>query len=149
MWGLNPLLHPFLSYFDDSVLGCQRQCYKLHRVLRISARHRFGGGQQIEQPWPIQKQPREETAFVTGDMLAKRFLWYGGVSEAYWVSSQGVAVRVRLPASPCYSFRRDYLPGLLNRVVIHYNIVLCRVTGGGADAAVPERPRHQQRYGGR
>ncbi|XP_050718543.1 myogenesis-regulating glycosidase-like isoform X2 [Eriocheir sinensis] len=56
--------------------------------------HWFGGGQQIYQPWPIEKQPREETAYVTADMLQKRLMWYGGVTEAYWVSSQGVAVRV-------------------------------------------------------
>ena len=57
---------------------------------------RYGGGQQVKQPWPVEKQPRQETPFVTADMLARRNLWYGGVSEAYWVSSQGVAVRVRL-----------------------------------------------------
>ncbi|KAK4303288.1 hypothetical protein Pmani_024673 [Petrolisthes manimaculis] len=56
--------------------------------------HWYGGGQQITQPWPIESTPRDETAFVTGDMLQKRFLWYGGVTEAYWISSLGVAVRV-------------------------------------------------------
>ncbi|XP_063842492.1 myogenesis-regulating glycosidase-like [Scylla paramamosain] len=56
--------------------------------------HWFGGGQQVEQPWPLEQQPRQETAFVTADMLSRSSLWYGGVSEAYWVSSQGVAVRV-------------------------------------------------------
>ena len=50
----------------------------------------------MEQPWPLEQRPRQETAFVTADMLSRSSLWYGGVSEAYWVSSQGVAVRVRL-----------------------------------------------------
>ncbi|CAL4161555.1 unnamed protein product, partial [Meganyctiphanes norvegica] len=56
--------------------------------------HWYGGGEQISQPWPIEKVPRPETPFVTADMLQKRGQWYGGVSEAYWISSQGVAVRV-------------------------------------------------------
>ncbi|KAG0726908.1 Myogenesis-regulating glycosidase [Chionoecetes opilio] len=56
--------------------------------------HWFGGGEQVKQPWPLEKQPRKETAFVTSDMLQKRNQWYGGVTEAYWVSSQGVAVKV-------------------------------------------------------
>lgn len=38
---------------------------------------------------------------MTADMLQKRLKWYGGVSEAYWVSSQGVAVRVRLTNMTC------------------------------------------------
>ena len=59
---------------------------------------RFGGGEQARQPWPLEKHPRKETAFVTADMLQDRIHWYGGVSEAYWVSSQGVAVRVRQPS---------------------------------------------------
>uniref|UniRef100_A0A0P4W4L3 Glycoside hydrolase family 31 N-terminal domain-containing protein n=3 Tax=Scylla olivacea TaxID=85551 RepID=A0A0P4W4L3_SCYOL len=56
--------------------------------------HWYGGGQQARQPWPLEKHPRKETAFVTSDMLQDRVHLYGGVSEAYWVSSQGVAVRV-------------------------------------------------------
>ncbi|KAK7063208.1 hypothetical protein SK128_012465 [Halocaridina rubra] len=56
--------------------------------------HWYGGGEQIRQPWPIEKEPRPETPFVTADMLQKRGEWYGGVSEAYWISSQGAAVRV-------------------------------------------------------
>lgn len=56
--------------------------------------HWYGGGEQISQPWPLEKVPRPETPFVTADMLQKRAQWYGGVSEAYWISSQGVAVRV-------------------------------------------------------
>ncbi|MPC51474.1 putative family 31 glucosidase KIAA1161 [Portunus trituberculatus] len=56
--------------------------------------HWYGGGQQATQPWPLEKHPRKETAFVTSDMLQDRVHLYGGVSEAYWVSSQGVAVRV-------------------------------------------------------
>ena len=44
---------------------------------------------------------------MTSDMLQDRVHWYGGVSEAYWVSSQGVAVRVRRlgGASSCYLCR--------------------------------------------
>ncbi|XP_066944033.1 myogenesis-regulating glycosidase-like [Macrobrachium rosenbergii] len=56
--------------------------------------HWYGGGEQITEPWPIEKAPRQETPFVTADMLQSRDLWYGGVSEAYWISSQGAAVRV-------------------------------------------------------
>ncbi|XP_068226650.1 LOW QUALITY PROTEIN: myogenesis-regulating glycosidase-like [Palaemon carinicauda] len=56
--------------------------------------HWFGGGEQVKQPWPLEKTPRQETAFVTADMLQKRDLWYGGVSEAYWISSQGASVKV-------------------------------------------------------
>lgn len=56
--------------------------------------HWYGGGEQALQPWPLENVPRWETAFVTADMLQDRLRLYGGVSEAYWVSSQGVAVRV-------------------------------------------------------
>ncbi|XP_064111989.1 myogenesis-regulating glycosidase-like isoform X2 [Macrobrachium nipponense] len=56
--------------------------------------HWYGGGQQISQPWPIEKVPRNETPYVTADMLQRRDLWYGGVSEPYWISSRGIAVRV-------------------------------------------------------
>ncbi|XP_071552492.1 myogenesis-regulating glycosidase-like isoform X2 [Panulirus ornatus] len=56
--------------------------------------HWYGGGEQISQPWPIEQVPRPETAFVTADMLSNRLKWYGGVMEAYWISSLGVAVRV-------------------------------------------------------
>ncbi|XP_068216744.1 myogenesis-regulating glycosidase-like isoform X3 [Palaemon carinicauda] len=56
--------------------------------------HWYGGGEQISQPWPIEKVPRTETAYVTADMLQNRELWYGGVSEAYWISSQGIALKV-------------------------------------------------------
>ncbi|XP_050686086.1 myogenesis-regulating glycosidase-like isoform X2 [Eriocheir sinensis] len=55
---------------------------------------KYGGGQQAKQPWPMENEPRAETAFITADMSQDRKHLYGGVSEAYWVSSQGVAVRV-------------------------------------------------------
>lgn len=64
----------------------------------VCATSRYGGGQQASQPWPMENEPRAETAFVTADMSQDHKNLYGGVSEAYWVSSQGVAVRVR-PAS--------------------------------------------------
>lgn len=44
----------------------------------------------------MENEPRAETAFITADMSQDRKHLYGGVSEAYWVSSQGVAVWVRL-----------------------------------------------------
>ncbi|KAF2354194.1 Glycoside hydrolase family 31 [Trinorchestia longiramus] len=56
--------------------------------------HWYGGGEQFTQPWPIEKHPMEETAYVTADMLQLIGEWYGGVTEAYWISSQGIAVYV-------------------------------------------------------
>lgn len=55
--------------------------------------HWYGGGEQMFQRWPIETEPRIETAYVTGDMLQLP-RWYGGVTEAYWISSQGIAVVV-------------------------------------------------------
>ena len=55
---------------------------------------RYGGGQQFRQPWPIEQQRWPETAYVTADMLQVTGRSYGGVSEAYWVSSTGLAVVV-------------------------------------------------------
>ncbi|KAA0203921.1 hypothetical protein HAZT_HAZT003490 [Hyalella azteca] len=56
--------------------------------------HWYGGGEQFTQPWPIEQKPRPETAYVTADMLQRSNQWYGGVTEAYWISSQGLAVYV-------------------------------------------------------
>ncbi|KAL7641347.1 UNVERIFIED_CONTAM: hypothetical protein RMT77_008486 [Armadillidium vulgare] len=55
--------------------------------------HWYGGGGQITQPWPLEKTPREEIAFVTADML-QNGKNYGHVIERYWISSNGTAVRV-------------------------------------------------------
>ena len=54
---------------------------------------RYGGGEQYDQPWPIEQLPKAETAYVTGDFFQSSD-WYGGVTEAYWVSSTGLAVVV-------------------------------------------------------
>ncbi|XP_045612250.2 myogenesis-regulating glycosidase [Procambarus clarkii] len=69
--------------------------------------HWYGGGEQATQPWPLEQQPRPETAYVTADMLQKRSKWYGGVSEAYWISSLGVAVRVE-EETPLFLSVPDY-----------------------------------------
>ncbi|MCL4148240.1 UNVERIFIED_CONTAM: hypothetical protein GTU68_028826, partial [Idotea baltica] len=55
--------------------------------------HWYGGGQQFTEPWPMESNPRIETAYVTSDMLAR--VWtYGGVSESYWISSAGISAKV-------------------------------------------------------
>ena len=56
---------------------------------------RYGGGEQFTQPWPIENAPRDETPYVTSDMLQRALLWYGGVTENYWISSRGLAFIVR------------------------------------------------------
>nr|XP_045612251.1 myogenesis-regulating glycosidase-like isoform X3 [Procambarus clarkii] len=69
--------------------------------------HWYGGGEQITQPWPIEKQPRVETAYITADMLQNPSEWYAGVTEAYWISSLGVAVRVE-EETPLFLSVPDY-----------------------------------------
>ncbi|XP_053655548.1 myogenesis-regulating glycosidase isoform X3 [Cherax quadricarinatus] len=69
--------------------------------------HWYGGGEQVFQPWPIEKEPRDETAFITADMLQNPSRWYGGLTEAYWISSIGVAVRVE-ETTPLFVSVPDY-----------------------------------------
>ncbi|XP_069959028.1 myogenesis-regulating glycosidase isoform X3 [Cherax quadricarinatus] len=78
---------------------CQKVSWVASNVVEledciIMEGHWYGGGEQISQPWPIEKEPRDETAFITADMLQNPSRWYGGVTEAYWISSTGLAVRV-------------------------------------------------------
>ena len=57
---------------------------------------RYGGGETINQPWPLESEPRSETPYVNTEMFYSPERSYSGVTEAYWVSSKGLAVVVSL-----------------------------------------------------
>ncbi len=56
--------------------------------------HWYGGGEQYQQPWPLEEVEREDYPFVTGDMLQNAVTYYGGIVERYFLNSGGVAVFV-------------------------------------------------------
>lgn len=77
-------------------------------------------------------------------MLQKRLLWYGGVTEAYWISSMGVAVRVRNTNKIIISHHYRYTE-LIMPLQSSFYILLLGIKnevspmsgiGGGRDAAL-------------
>lgn len=50
--------------------------------------HWYGGGEQDAHSWPLENVPHFETPFAIGHG------WLQCLAEAYWVSSQGAAIRV-------------------------------------------------------
>ena len=52
--------------------------------------HWYGGGEVLEQSWPIENQSRDEEAYVTGDSIGTHH--YAGVLEPYWINSDGFAI---------------------------------------------------------
>ena len=55
----------------------------------------YGGAEEYEQHFPLRKSnSRAEVAYVTGDMLQDKDMYFGGVVEPWWVSSLGVGIHV-------------------------------------------------------
>ncbi|KAK2724962.1 hypothetical protein QYM36_001421 [Artemia franciscana] len=75
-------------------------CYRVHWETRTNVlkdcfflgdAQWYGSGERHSQRWPIQLEAQNETAFVTNDVIQFNDA-YGGVSEPYWLNSDGFAV---------------------------------------------------------
>ena len=71
----------------------------------------FGGPEEYYQRFPMNKQAkRESVPYLPGDMLQSKEMYFGGVAEPYWLTSDGVAIWVPEGVPLFYSWNSEQNP---------------------------------------
>lgn len=113
-WKYRARLH--INYSHTEIMSCYQIHWEslsptttLRDCISLKGAHWYGMGEVKNISWPLSGISEEPQPFVTGDLDQND---YGAILERYWLSSEGVAIKVA-PNIPLYvslnNTRTDYL----------------------------------------